>query len=275
MTSSASAALPPGPVFTLLRGTLPLLVSLPHVGTLLPDDVVAGYHPRALAVEDTDWRLDEIYGFVRDLGASLLVPRHSRYLIDLNRPRDAAPMYPGANNTELCPTHFFTGDPLYHPGHEPGPAEIERRVQSYWLPYHQALQAELDRLRARHGHVVLFEGHSIKSELPWLFEGVLPDLNLGTVAGKSCAASLRAQLTRVLAAQTAFTHVVDGRWKGGHITRHYGQPAAGVHAVQLEMCLRCYMDEVPPFVVDPGRADVVRPVLRALVQTMLAWRPDA
>lgn len=261
--------------FTLHRGRLPLLVSLPHAGTVIPADQQLRYVPRALAVEDTDWFMEEVYGFVRELGASLLVPRHSRYLIDLNRPPENLPMYPGVNNTELCPTRFFSGDALYREGQAPDDTEIARRLQTYWHPYHHALQAELARLKAEHGHALLFDGHSIKSQLPWLFDGQLPDLNLGTASGASCAPSLRDALSRVLATQTEFTHVVDGRFKGGYITRRYGQPTQGVHAVQLEKCWRCYMEETPPFAADATRLSRLQPVLRTLLKTMLDWKPDA
>jgi N-formylglutamate deformylase len=263
-------------VFSLHRGHTPLLVSVPHAGHLIPHELQPHYVERALAAEDTDWFMDEVYGFVRELGASLLVPRYSRYVIDLNRPPENVPMYPGVNNTELVPTRFFTGDPLYREGHTPDDAEVQRRLQHYWRPYHEALQGELARLKALHGHAVLFDGHSIKSQLPWLFEGRLPDLNLGTVEGKSCDPGLREALMQVLASQTAFTHVTDGRFKGGYITRHYGRPARGVHAVQLEKCWSCYMDETPPFSLDTaGRARALEPVLRRLVRTLLDWRPHA
>jgi len=201
------------------------------------------------------------------------VPRHSRYVVDLNRPPENVPMYPGANNTELCPTRFFTGEPLYLDGQAPDAAEVAQRVQSHWRPYHDALRAELERLRAEHGHAVLFDGHSIKSELPWLFEGKLWDLNLGTANGQSCAPALRDALSQVLAAQQRYTHITDGRFKGGHITRHYGRPEQGIHAVQLEMCWCTYMHEAPPFAWDDERAAQVQPLLRLLVQAMLAFKP--
>lgn len=260
-------------VFDLHQGDTALLVSLPHVGTLIADELRHACVPRALDVEDTDWHLDQLYGFVRELGASLIVPRHSRFVIDLNRPSENTPMYPGTNNTELCPTRFFTGDPIYRDGRSPDAQEIARRVQSYWRPYHDALEAEMERILARHGHAILFDGHSIKSQLPWLFEGKLPDLNLGTASGASCASGLRAALQQVLQAQEHFTQVVDGRFKGGHITRSFVQPARGRHAVQLEMCWSTYMREEPPYRVDPARAAALAPVLRALVQTMIDWRP--
>lgn len=259
--------------YTLYRGPSPLLISLPHVGTEIPPDQRPRYVERALAVEDTDWFLDRLYAFARDLGASLIVPRYSRYLIDLNRPRDDTPMYADANNTELCPTRFFTGEPLYQPGLTPDDAEIARRVAAYWQPYRDALGTELTRLQQLHGHAVLFDAHSIKSELPWLFEGRLPHMNLGTADGSACAPALRDALAAVLQAQTQYTHVVDGRFKGGQITRRFGRPAEGWHAVQLEMCWRAYMEETPPYVWHAERAAQVTPLLRALVQTLIDWHP--
>ena len=260
-------------VYTLHRGDVPLLVSLPHVGIELPDEQRWRYVERAFGVEDTDWHLEKLYDFVRELGTSLIVPRYSRYLIDMNRPSENAPMYPGMNNTELCPTRFFTGDPLYRDDCAPDMAEIARRTEHYWRPYHDALRAELDRLRRMHGHVSLFEGHSIKSELPWLFKGKLPDLNLGTVSGTSCAPALRVALAQVLAGQRRFSQVVDGRFKGGHSTRFYGNPDHGVHAIQLEMCWSCYMQETAPYAYDPRLASQIQPVLRQVIETILAWRP--
>ncbi len=260
-------------VYTLQRGSTPLLISFPHVGTEFPADQQARYTPRALQAEDTDWFLDRLYGFAAGMGATMIVPRHSRYLVDLNRSSDNRPMYPGQNNTELCPTRHFTGDALYREGQAPDAAEIHRRVARYWQPYHDALHEELARLKAAHGHAVLFDAHSIQSELPWLFDGRLPHMNVGTVDGSSCAGGLRQAVAGVFAAQRDFSHVLDGRFRGGHITRHFGQPQAGLHAVQLEMCWRAYMEETPPYRWDEGRAAQVTPLLRALVSTLIGWRP--
>ena len=262
-------------VLTLQRGSTPLLISLPHVGTGIPEALKPLFIERALQVEDTDWHLEPLYAFARELGAGMLVPHHSRYVVDLNRPPENTPMYADANNTELCPTRFFTGEALYRAPLADEVDEIARRREAWWHPYHEALDAELARLKREHGHAVLWDGHSIKSELPWLFDGRLPDLNLGTAGGTSCAASLRRSLMRVLDEQTAFSHVTDGRFKGGHITRHYGRPQQGIHAVQLEMCWSCYMAEQPPYVIDPARAARLQPVLSALLQTVLDWKPDA
>ena len=255
------------PNFTLHRGTTPLLVSVPHVGTEIPADIAARLVPRALDTEDADWHLDRLYAFATEIGASLIVPRFARYVVDLNRPPENTPMYPGANNTELCPTRFFTGEALYRDGAVPDDAEVARRVAAYWRPYHDALAAELARLRAAHGHAVLFDGHSIQAELPWLFEGRLPDLNLGTVEGRSCDPALRERRAAVLQRHPAYSHVVDGRFKGGYITRHYGRPAQGWHAVQMEMCWHCYM--APPHHYDEARAAQVQPLLRALALAMI------
>jgi N-formylglutamate deformylase len=260
-------------VYALHRGTAPLIVSIPHAGTRIPPELAGDFVDAARSVPDTDWHLAALYDFVRERGASLIVPRLSRYVIDLNRPGDDRPMYAGANNTELCPTRSFTGEPLYRPGRSPDATEIARRRERYWQPYHDALQGEIENVRSRHAHAVLFDAHSIRSELPWLFEGRLPDLNLGTASGRSCARSLRQALERVLAGQQRYSHVVDGRFKGGHITRHYGRPEGGVHAVQLEMCWSCYMIEAAPYAVDESRFASLRPLLRSLVDAMLAWRP--
>lgn len=268
----------PEPVFTLHEGTTPLLLSLPHVGTEIPPELRAVLVPRALGLEDTDWHLAEVYGFARELGASILMPRCSRYVIDLNRPPSKAKMYAGANNTELVPTHFFSGDPLYRLGREPDKLEIESRRETYWRPYHAAMTSELARLRSEHGYAVLWDGHSIQSVLPWLFEGRLPDLNLGTAGGASCAPTLRDALMTVLASQTTFSHVTDGRFKGGYITRHRGRPQEGVHAVQMEIGLQVYMDErqacVPAAAPNPTRLAKLQPVLRSLLQAALDWRAD-
>lgn len=261
-------------VFSLQRGTTPLLLSLPHVGTEIPPELRQRLVPRALEVEDTDWHLEPLYAFARGLGATVLAARYSRYVIDLNRPREDTPMYSGVNTTGLCPVSFFTGEPLYRPGQAPDAAEVHQRCERYWRPYHETLQDELQRLREQHGHAVLFDGHSIKSELPWLFEGALPALNLGTADGASCAPSMRLALAELLEGQSAYSHVIDGRFKGGYITRHYGRPVEGIHAVQLEMCWRCYMAEDAPYRLDAARVAGIEPLLRRMLQLLTEWRPD-
>src|SRR5688500_12062061 len=181
-------------VFTLHRGTRPLLVSLPHDGTGVPDDIAARLTDGARRVPDTDWHVARLYGFARDIGASVLVPTCSRYVVDLNRPPDDVSLYPGQNTTGLCPTVRFSGEPVYQRGREPDAVEIAERVERYWRPYHAALAGEPQRLRVEHGRVLLWEGHSIRGEVPFLFDGRLPDLNLGTAGGTSCSAGRQARI---------------------------------------------------------------------------------
>lgn len=251
-----------------------MLVSVPHCGRELPTALASRMVPRALKVEDTDWHVEKLYDFVKDLGASFLVPRFSRYVVDLNRPPEDLPMYAGANNTTICPTTFFSGEPLYLADQAPDQSEINERVKNYWQPYHDAIAAEMTRLSDLHGYAILFDGHSIRSEVPWLFEGSLPNLNLGTVNGLSCAPTLRQRCVEVLNQQSQFSHVIDGRFKGGYITRHYGRPAQGWHTVQMEMTWSSYLDESHPRHWDPARADAARCVMKGLVESLMQWRPD-
>ena len=230
-------------VYELHQGSAPLLISLPHDGTAIPDDIAPHLHDAARRVPDTDWHVATLYDFARELGASILVPRYSRYVIDLNRPPDGGALYPGRAETSLCPTIAFSGEPIYREGHAPDASEIERRRQTYWQPYHSALARELARLKSAHGRALLWEGHSIRSEVPMLFEGRLPDLNLGTADGASCGNTRLARLPALLAQQADYSWVANGRFKGGYITRHYGRPAEGVDAIQLELAQVTYMDE--------------------------------
>ncbi len=256
--------------FNLRRGSSPLLASIPHLGTEIPGDLKPLYAPRALAIEDADWHLDRLYEFAPGLGASVLQPRYARYVIDLNRPPDDAPMYPGASNTELCPTRFFNGDALYLEGQAPADQERAARRERYWQPYHEALQAEIARIREEHGFVLLWDAHSIRSEIPWLFEGRLPDLNIGTADGASAHPSIAQAVVDAAAKDSKVTHVLNGRFKGGYITRRYGRPADNVHAVQLEMCQSVYMQEVPPYGYLEPLARQVQPTLAAMVGAALA-----
>lgn len=258
--------------FSLIPGSVPLLVSMPHVGTQVPAELRDDYVPRAIDVEDTDWHLDRLYSFLGEMGASVLKPVHSRYVIDLNRPPNDAPMYPGASNTELCPTHFFTGDALYREGKTPDVAERQRRLHTYWQPYHRALQNELIRIKAQHGFVLLWDAHSIRSQIPWLFEGRLPDLNIGSANGTAAHPSITEAVASACSNATdapTVTSVVNGRFKGGYITRYYGRPDQHIHAIQLEKCQDLYMQEVAPYAFDTSKAAAIRPILQAMVTAAL------
>jgi N-formylglutamate amidohydrolase len=260
-------------LFTLQRGNAPLVIDVPHAGTHLPAELCARLTPQALAVPDTDWHVENLYAFAAEVEATLICATHSRYVVDLNRDPSGAVLYAGADNTELCPMRTFANAPVYLDGGEPTAADIAQRIATCFDPYHATLAAEIERVRALHGHAVVLDGHSIRSEVPRFFAGRLPDLNLGTADGTSCDDALAGRAAAVLAAAPGMTHVVNGRFKGGWITRHYGRPQAGVHALQLELGERCYMDQDPPFAWDPARAAPLLAVLRRLVQSLVAWRP--
>ena len=257
--------------FRFRAGTKPLLISMPHVGTHLPPALAARLTAEARQVPDTDWHLERLYDFADELGASVLVATHSRYVIDLNRPPDGASLYPGQSVTGLCPVDTFDDTPIYAAGDAPAEAEIAARREALWQPYHDQLAAELARLKAAHGVVALWDAHSIRSVLPRFFDGKLPDLNLGTADGASCDPALAAQLLAIAQSNPAYTGVLNGRFKGGHITRRYGDPAGGVHAVQLEMTQCSYMQEALPFDYLPAVAAGVQPQVRRMLEAVLAF----
>lgn len=262
----------PSPTFDFTPGTLPLLISIPHLGTEIPPELQAGMAEVAAIKQDTDWHLDQLYGFARAMGASVIQARVSRYVIDLNRPPDGQSLYPGQTTTGLCPVDTFRGEPLYAAQHAPDATETARRLDRYWRPYHLQLQAELKRLKAAHGAVLLWDAHSIASVLPRLFEGRLPDLNFGTADGRSCDPAVIEAVLDV-ARTGPFSLVHNGRFKGGYITRHYGQPAQQVQAIQLEMAQLLYMQEDAPFGYLPERAAQVQPLLQAMLRAGLAALP--
>jgi len=259
-------------VFNLIQGQLPLLVSIPHGGEVLPPVYASRMTPAAAMLADTDWHLGRLYDFCRTLGGSVLKANYSRYVIDLNRPSSGESLYPNQTTTGLCPTESFRGEPLYRAGALPGAIEVANRIDQYWQPYHQALRAELKRLLAEHGRVLLWEAHSIAGVLPRLFEGRLPALNLGNFDGNSCAAAILDAAVGVAAAGP-LSWVVNGRFKGGYITRHYGEPQRGVHALQLEMVQSLYMDETAPFAYRQDLAAQMLPTLEQMVHAALNALP--
>lgn len=256
------------------RGDAPLIVSFPHTGTDIPDDVAAGLACPVRARRDADWHIHELYAFVRDLGATTVRTPWSRTVIDVNRDPEGRTLYPGQATTGLCPTETFDGEPLYRPGAEPDADEIARRRALYFAPFHAALGDELARLSALHPGIVLYDAHSIRSVVPRLFDGTLPQFNIGTNGGRSCDPALSAAVEAVCA-ESPFDRVVDGRFRGGWITRHYGTPERGVHAIQMELAIRGYMDEPaggePPPPFDPARAEPLATVLRRVMGACLAF----
>ena len=262
-------------LWNLARGDSPLIVSVPHAGRHVPDAIAVRLSDHAREVPDTDWHVDALYRFAPATGATLITATHSRYVVDLNRDPSGQALYPGADNTELCPTRTFCNEPVYRPGEEPSQREIDARRATYFDPYHTRLAREIERVRERHGYAVLVDGHSIAAEVPRFFAGRLPDLNLGTSDGRSCDATAQALAAGIVSNAAGFTHVVNGRFKGGFITRRYGAPAAGVHALQLEMTQACYMDEANPTQFDASRAAALVAVLERLLIALAEWRPGA
>jgi N-formylglutamate deformylase len=251
---------------------------MPHAGVDIPASLTAGLVSPWLARRDADWWIDKLYGFAHALGATVVRTEISRTVIDVNRDPSGASLYPGQATTELCPTTSFDGDPLYRPNAAPDAGAIAKRREDYYAPYHAALTSEITRLRSRHAAVVLFDCHSIRSRIPRLFAGDLPNFNLGTNNGASCASTLTAAVESVCDA-TAFSRVTNGRFKGGYITRHYGRPDAGIHALQMELACRGYMRETPgpvgpeswPPDFDEDSAAPMRQALTQVLKACLAF----
>ena len=262
---------------SVTSGEQPLILSMPHCGTELPGIAAGTLVSDAAARRDTDWWIERLYDFAPELGATLIRTRISRTVIDVNRDPTGRSLYPGQATTELCPTTTFDGEALYRAGAEPDAAAIAARRERYFAPYHRALALAITRLRRRHARVVLYDCHSIRSRIPRLFEGELPHLNIGTNGGASCAPELTAAVEQ--ACGTRFSRITNGRFKGGYITRNYGRPAEGVHAVQMELACRGYMDEPSaplapaawPSAYAPARAQPLRSVLRAVLEACAAF----
>lgn len=249
--------------FHFRAGHTPLLVSMPHTGTHIPDAIMARMTRHGLEMPDTDWHLEKLYNFLGEMGAAVLVATHSRYVVDLNRPVDNSNLYPGQDTTPLVPVDTFHKQPLYRPGEEPRADEIAERVERFWMPYHTRLADELASLKAKYGYALLWDAHSIFSVVPRFFQGTLKDLNLGTADGRSCGAGIGEGLMEKV---DGYSAVLNGRFKGGYITRTYGNPGGHVHAVQLELSEATYMNETPPFAFREALAARLRPQLRALIE---------
>lgn len=254
--------------YTLIKGRVPLLISMPHNGEKIPSDIRAVMNESALSVADTDWYLDKLYSFAKALGAYILMPKFNRYVIDLNRDPNGVDLYPGANNTELCPTTAFDLSPLYQSGLSPTKTQISDRVEKYWRPYHQALSSTLQDIKSEFGQAVLLEAHSIRSEVPRFFEGQLPDFNFGSADGTSCDDALMTEI-QALPFQP-YSMVCNGRFKGGYITRAFGQPEQSIHAIQLELSQRTYMNE-EAMTYNESLAESVIPKLELLVKTLIQF----
>lgn len=251
-------------------GSSPLLISIPHAGTKLTPEVARGLSNDALPLSDTDWHIPQLYDFARGLGANILVGQYSRFVIDLNRPSDDQPLYITAT-TGLFPDTLFDGRPTFKSGHQPDVATRQQYLEQIWQPYHQKIVSELTRIKQQFGYALLFDAHSIASVIPRLFEGKLPDLNLGTHSGASCSPALIQSIDAICQQQKQFNHVINGRFKGGYITRAYGQPEHDQHAIQLELAQCNYMEELEPFGYLEPKATQLQKLLHPLLEGMLRW----
>ncbi len=256
-------------IFSLHEGTAPLIISIPHAGTLVPDEIKARMTSEALRLPDTDWHIPQLYDFAADMTVTIISADYSRYVIDLNRPPDNAALYPGQTKVSLCPDETFEGERIYQDGAEPDEAEIARRLSIYWQPYHDELRRQIERLKHEYGYAILYDAHSIKGNLPRLFEGRLPDMNLGTAKGTSCDPGMEQAAYRA-AQDYSYSRILNGRFIGGYITRHYGDPAHDVHALQMELVRENYMNE-SDFSFDEGRAQNLRVALKSVLQSVLDW----
>lgn len=256
--------------YSFHQGSTPLIISMPHIGVNIPNDVSALMTPQALKRVDTDWYVDKLYSFAHEFGANIIKTKISRYVIDLNRGIDGVNLYPGANSTELCPTSTFDLSPIYLHGKSPSAEEIKRRINEYWLPYHNEIKQALARTKAEFGYVILLDAHSILSEVPRFFEGKLPDFNWGTANGRSCSPLILDALKNLN--YESYSVVSNERFKGGYITREYGEPKNNIHAIQLELSQRTYMNE-GELIFSEDLAEQVIPYLKNIVRELIQFNP--
>lgn len=256
-------------VFALTQGNSPLMISIPHAGTFIPDAMKNRMSAEVLRLPDTDWHIPLLYDFAADMGATIISANYSRYVIDLNRPPDNTALYPGQTKVSLCPDETFEGRQIYQTGAEPDEQEIAQRLETFWTPYHDELRRQMTRLKKQHGYAILYDAHSIKAELPRLFDGRLPDMNLGTAKGTSCAPAME-QAAFKAAQGSLYSSVLNGRFIGGYITRHYGDPANDAHALQMELARENYMDE-DDLSFRADRAQNLQTALKPVLQSILDW----
>ena len=263
-------SLAPDPV-EVVRGDSPVILGLPHTGTWLPDDILARLNERGRTLADTDWHIHQLYAGLLP-GATTVRATFHRYVIDANRGPEDESLYPGQNTTGLVPVTDFDGQPIWT--EKPTPEDVADRLARFHAPYHAALSAEIERVRAKHGVAILYDCHSIRSVIPFLFAGVLPDFNIGTANGTSCAAAIEAA-TQEVAAATGRPWVVNGRFRGGWTTRHYGRPETGVHAIQMELAQSTHLAaEAPPFELDLAKAGAMRKTLGEILARLEALAPE-
>ncbi len=252
-------------VFEVRRGTSPVVLGLPHTGTDVPDDIKVRLNDNGLLLADTDWHIERLYDGLLD--ATTVRATFHRYCIDANRDPAGVSLYPGQNTTTLIPETDFDGVSIWKDGEAPTEADIADRMARFYKPYHDALAAEIERVKAIHGVAVLYDCHSIRSHIPFLFDGKLPDFNIGTDTGRTCDPRIEAAAVEVTANAEGYTSILNGRFKGGWTTRHYGQPETGVHAIQMELAQSTHLvTEAVPFAYDETRAVQLRVHLKAILE---------
>lgn len=251
----------------VISGDSPIVLGLPHAGTFVPEEIRTDLNENGNKLADTDWNVDKLYEGLLP-GITTVRANFHRYVVDANRDPSGVSLYPGQNTTGLCPLTDFDGVSIYKPGKEPNAAEVERRRVAFHAPYHEALESELKRVRSEHGIAILYDSHSIRSKVPFLFEGTLPDFNIGTNSGTTCANSIEQETLRICSGQQKYQHVLNGRFKGGWTTRHYGRPAENIHAIQMELAQSTYMEEAAPWTYSAPKAAGIRPVLQEILETI-------
>ncbi|WP_422384093.1 N-formylglutamate deformylase [Roseibium album] len=255
------------------RGDGPLVLGVPHSGTYIPEDILERLNSLGQKRADTDWHVDRLYSDLLP-GATMVRANFHRYVIDANRDPEGVSLYPGQNTTTLCPTTDFDGKPIYHEGQEPNAGEIESRRLAWHAPYHAALRAELERVRAKHGVAILYDCHSIRSVVPFLFEGTLADFNTGTNNGVTCAPEFETAVFDRTRNADGYSAVLNGRFKGGWTTRHYGRPSEGFHAIQMELAQKTHLaTEDLPFDYDADKARRLRSHLKDILAALEAIAP--
>jgi len=252
---------------TIIKGDSPLILGQPHCGTFVPDDIFSRLNERGRILADTDWHVDRLYEGLRE-DATVIRANFHRYVIDPNRSTDGEVLYKDSNTTQLAPLTDFDGNTIW--AAPPSGEDVEARISTYHAPYHAAMAEHIARAKAAHGYAILFDCHSIRSRIPYLFDGALPDLNVGTNSGASCDPSLEQAVARVCENAGDYSHVINGRFKGGWTTRHYGQPHENVHAIQLELSQALYLtEETAPFTYDETKAARLRGALNTILDELM------
>jgi len=254
-------------LYDLKQGSSPLIISNPHAGTFVPEDITSRFTDIARNVPDTDWFVPKLYAeYAEQHDVTVIAANYSRYVVDLNRPADGTPLYPGQASLPICPPYTFDGDDIYQDGEAPTQDEINKRISAYWQPYHDEISTQIKRAKELHGYAILYDAHSIRQTVPRLFDGALPVLNLGTVNGQSCHSGIE-HAADTAAQASDYDSVLNGRFIGGYITRQYGNPDAHIHALQMELAQSAYMDE-ETVTYDEAKANKLKMTLSRILNAM-------